>query len=138
MLARGRGFMTMEMLKSLFGLPEDAEIVRIEFVMGGVEFHVVSKEPIERKTYVVADEMMMTRRFRPEMFKETVTGGDGNKRTLPLKPEDLTEEDITFVMDAIQESYGDMNVVIHINEATDSKRIAKDIMKGLEKRGRSL
>lgn len=137
MLARGKGFMTMEMLRSLFGLPEDAEIVRMEFVSGGVEFHIVSKDAIERKTFVT-DEYNMVRRFRPEMFKETVSGGDGNNRALPLKPEDVTEEDIKSVMEAIQESYGNTNIVIHVNEGTDPKRIARDIMKGLEDRGRSL
>lgn len=70
MLPKGKGFISYSDLKELFGLPQvNTEIVNVEMVDGGIEFHIISKEPIKGKTYV-ANGFNELRRFRTKFDEE--------------------------------------------------------------------
>lgn len=49
MLAIGRGYIGIELIRELFGLPEDAYIMKVEVERGGLVFHMVSKNEVEGK-----------------------------------------------------------------------------------------
>lgn len=68
MLAKGKGYIPFEQLNSIFGLPEDAQIISAEIVDGGIEFKILSKEAIENKT--VKSDSWSVRRFRPALSTE--------------------------------------------------------------------
>lgn len=49
MLAIGRGYIGIDLLRELFGLPDDAYIMKVEVERGGLVFHMVSKNEVEGK-----------------------------------------------------------------------------------------
>lgn len=49
MLAIGRGYISTDLIRELFGLPEDAYIMKVEVERGGLIFHMVSKHEVEGK-----------------------------------------------------------------------------------------
>ena len=90
MLARGKGFISMEELKNLFGLPEDSEIVRVNISDEGVEFVVVSAEPIEKKTHIT-EYPHSVRRFR---IKEGVANIINNKFEIVTRVNEANADEI--------------------------------------------
>lgn len=68
MLAKGKGYIPFEQLNSIFGLPEDAQIISAEILDGGIEFKILSKEAIKNKT--VKSDSWSIRRFRPTLSTE--------------------------------------------------------------------
>lgn len=55
MLARGKGFISFDMLKELLGLPEDTVIMRAERESDGFAFYVVSKDEVKGKMYKIPE-----------------------------------------------------------------------------------
>lgn len=122
MLAKGKGYISMEDFRKIFDLPEDAEIVNVDILDGNVVFKMLSAEEVEGKFSKVRSYSLM-RKFKLNKDDDLYTGGT----TTSL---DSSRASSTYVDFNVNVNGDDVNKIADEIYKSINESIDKNIRKG--------